>query len=101
MAQVENNPDASRYEAVEDGEVAGFAAYVLTDELVVFTHTEVDPAYEGRGIGSLLARTALDDVRAQGGRRVLAVCPFITAWIGRNPEYGDLLFNAPASSVTD
>ena len=43
-----------RYEAVRDGEVLGFAAYQKTDELIVFTHTEVDPALEGQGIGGVL-----------------------------------------------
>ena len=56
---VTNSPDAKRYEARLDGALAGFAEYQLTDELIVFTHTEVDPAFEGRGIGSALARFAL------------------------------------------
>lgn len=45
-------------------------------------------------MGSALARTVLDDVRADGSRKVLIVCPFITAWIGRHPEYGDLLYGS-------
>jgi uncharacterized protein len=39
-----------------------FAEYQLTNDLIVFTHTAVDAAYEGQGIGSALARAALDDV---------------------------------------
>ena len=101
MTEVRNNPELSRFEAVDDGEVVGFAAYQLTDELIVFTHTEVDPAVEGRGIGSLLARSALDDVRAAGDRRVLPLCPFVKAWIGRHPDYVDLVYGAPASTAKD
>jgi uncharacterized protein len=86
-----HNPAEHRYEAHLDGELAGFAAYELTDKLVIFTHTEVDPTFEGKGVGSALARFALDDVRATGTHRVLALCPFIKGWIGKHPEYEDLL----------
>ncbi|KQW50907.1 acetyltransferase [Nocardioides sp. Root1257] len=93
MADVEtsHNPAEHRYEAHLDGELAGFAAYDLTDRVIVFTHTEVEPKFEGHGVGSALARFALDDVRATGTRRVLALCPFIKGWIEKHPEYEDLL----------
>ena len=89
---VTDNPGKHRYEARAEGAVAGFAAYRLRGgDVIVFTHTEVDPAHEGQGIGSALARGALDDVRARGERRVVALCPFISAWIERHPDYRDLL----------
>jgi predicted GNAT family acetyltransferase len=56
----------------------------------VFTHTEVDPAFEGHGIGSALAAGALDDARRRG-LVVVPSCPFIRAYITRHPEYADLL----------
>src|ERR687890_2635143 len=88
---VTDNADQSRYEAHVDGELAGFAAYHLTRSSIVFTHTEVDPAFKGRGVGSAIARFALDDVRAKGERDVVPVCPFINGWIDKHPEYGDLV----------
>jgi len=96
-----NNPQAGRYEAYIDGELAGFAQYQLTDRVVVFTHTEVDDRFEGRGVGSALARFALDDVRADGTREVLPLCPFIKAWIGKHPEYQDLVHAVPESTAKD
>jgi predicted GNAT family acetyltransferase len=103
MADVEtsHNPSAHRYEAHLDGELAGFAEYQLTDTLVIFTHTEVDPRFEGKGVGSALARFALDDVRAAGTHRVLPLCPFIKSWIGRHPEYDALVHGLPQSTATD
>ena len=92
--QVTDNADEHRYEARIDGELAGFAEYLLTDELVVFTHTEVDPAYEGKGIGSALARYGLDDVREQGTRKVMPQCPFIKGWIERHRDYVPLVYGA-------
>lgn len=91
---VTNNPDESRYEARLDGELAGFAEYQLTDELIVFTHTEVFPRFEGQGVAGAIARWALDDVRADGSRKVMPLCPYIKAWIARHREYVDLVYGA-------
>lgn len=84
---VSDHPEASRFEAHVDGELAGFAEYQLTDQLMVFTHTEVSETFEGHGVGSALARFALDQLRAESGRQALPVCPFIKGWIQRHPEY--------------
>ena len=88
---VTDNPDEQRFEARVDGALAGFAEYKLREGVIVFTHTEVDDAYEGRGVGSVLARQALDAVREAGERRVVPRCPFIKAWIDRHPDYRSLL----------
>lgn len=96
---VADAPQAHRYEARIGDDLAGTASYMRTPDLIAFVHTEVDDAHEGRGIGSALARTALDDARAQG-LRVVAICPFISGWIDRHPEYADLQF-VPESSVSD
>ncbi|MDO5681716.1 MAG: GNAT family N-acetyltransferase [Propionibacteriaceae bacterium] len=92
--QVTKNEGETRWEAHLDGELAGFAQYQLANDVIVFTHTEVDPKFEGKGVGGALARTALDDVRADGSRKVIIVCPFITGWIARHPEYADLIYGA-------
>lgn len=91
--EITDSPDDNRYEARIDGRRAGVAEYMRTKEsgLVVFTHTEVDPEYNGQGVGSALARAALDAARADG-LKVLAVCPFITGWMARHPDYQDLAY---------
>lgn len=89
--EVTKNEAEQRYEARVDGELAGAAYYQLADDLVAFTHTEVDDAYEGQGVGSALARAALDDVRAEGQRQVVPRCRFIKGWIDRHPDYQELV----------
>jgi hypothetical protein len=96
MASVVHNPDQSRYEIHVDGAVAGFTQYRERDGVIDFIHTEIDDAYEGQGLGSQLARGALDMVRAEG-RRVIATCPFIRGWIQKHEDYQDLL--TPPTSV--
>jgi predicted GNAT family acetyltransferase len=83
-------PSDSRYEIRVDGELAGYAAYRGEPHRIVFTHTEIDPAYEGQGLGGRLAAAALDDVRARG-LAVRADCPFIAGFIRRHAEYQDLV----------
>ncbi len=92
--EVVDRPDAHRFEVLADGEVAGFADYQLSPGEILFTHTEVAEAYEGRGIGSVLVRHALDSARERG-LAVLPMCPFIRAWISRHEDYLDLV---PASA---
>lgn len=88
--KVVDNPEAGRFELFVDGEVVGFAEYRRTASSVSFTHTVVEPALAGRGLGSELARGALDAARAEGST-VLPYCSFIRAYIERHPTYLDLV----------
>jgi uncharacterized protein len=98
---VTRDPDRRRYEAAVGGTtVAGFIDYQETSELVVLTHTEVHDPFEGRGVGSALARAALEDVRDRG-LKALVICPFIIGWLRNHREYRDVLFNASPAKVTD
>ena len=98
--EVTDVPERARFEARDGKTVAGFAEYQLAGTLVVFTHTEVDPAYEGKGVGGRLVQTSLDEAR-QAGRRVLPLCPFYRSWLERHPEYADVVYSAPPSTATD
>jgi predicted GNAT family acetyltransferase len=81
----------SRYELRLDGRAVAHARYHREGEAVVFTHTEVDEALEGQGLGSRLAAYALDDVRSRGLKAVPR-CSFIAGYIARHEkEYGGLV----------
>ena len=89
--QVTNNAERHRFEIhAEDGRLAGFAEYVGRDGVREFVHTVVRDEFEGQGIGGKLARAALDETRGEG-LKVIATCPFIKGWIGKHPDYEDLL----------
>ncbi|AEW94529.1 MULTISPECIES: GNAT family N-acetyltransferase [Streptomycetaceae] len=92
-------PAAHRFEARVGGDLAGFASYLRSAGLIAFVHTEVDPAYEGRGVGSALVRGGLDTARA-AGLRVVPVCPFVASWIEGHPGYRELVYEN-RSRVTD
>ena len=86
---IRDNPALGRFELDAEGHTA-VSYYKLAPGVITFTHTEVPPALEGRGIGSRLARGVLEAARARG-LKVVAKCPFVSAYIAKHPEFGDLL----------
>lgn len=87
---VQRNAAAHRYELLADGELAGFAAYNELSTRIVFTHTEIFPAFEGRGYSTVLIRGALEDVRSLH-KQVVPVCPAVASFLRKHREFGDLL----------
>ena len=86
---IRDNRAEQEFELEIDGHRA-LAAYQLEGDRIVFTHTKVPHAIEGRGVGSKLIRAALDSARDQH-LKVVPQCPFVATYIERHPEYRDLL----------
>jgi predicted GNAT family acetyltransferase len=87
---VTDRPNELRYEIEVDGEVAGFLMYRREPDVLELVHTDVDPKWEGQGVGAALVKGALDDVRARD-LKVRPYCPFVAAYIKRHPEYEDVV----------
>jgi predicted GNAT family acetyltransferase len=87
--EIRNNTALHRFELDADGHTA-VSYYRLSPGVITFTHTEVPNELSGRGIGSRLARGALEAARAQG-LKVVATCPFVSAYIAKHSEFADLL----------
>jgi predicted GNAT family acetyltransferase len=86
---IRNNTALDRFELEVDGQLA-VAYYRMTPGVITFVHTEVPQALSGRGIATKLIRGALEMVRGQG-LKVVPQCPFVSAFMGKHPEYNDLL----------
>ena len=84
--KVVHNREQLRYEVYSDSQLAGFTQYYRSGDRVVFTHTEIDKAFSGQGLGKVLAAEALDDVVA-GGKVIVPVCPFIAGYIEKTDKY--------------
>jgi predicted GNAT family acetyltransferase len=93
-SDLSNNAGQSRYELKIDGRLAAQAQYRIEGDKMRFTHTVVDPEYEGQGLGSKLAAYALDDVQHRG-LKAIPQCKFIAAYIARHEQqYGSLVDKA-------
>jgi uncharacterized protein len=82
---VRHNEAAARYE-LDTAHGQAIAVYRQQGDSRVFTHTEVPPADEGKGIAAALVRAALDDTRARGFK-IVPACSFVVAFVRRHPEY--------------
>ena len=73
-----------------EGKTVGLAAFADRDEQRVFYHTEVDDAYGGRGLATVLIAEALARTRAEG-KRIVAVCPMVAAYVSKHHDFDDIL----------
>jgi predicted GNAT family acetyltransferase len=87
---VRDNAEKHRFEIDLGDGTSAIAQYSLAPGKIIFTHTEVPPEHEGRGLGSLLIRTALASARERG-LQVVPICPFFAAYIRKHAEEQDLL----------
>ncbi len=87
MGTVTHNEAQGRYELETDHGLA-IVVYRRQGDALVFTHTEVPPADEGKGIGARIVRAALDDTRKRG-LGIVPACSFVAAFVRRHPEYDD------------
>jgi uncharacterized protein len=87
---VRDNAENRRFEIWLDGELAGFTTYRLRSGVISFLHTEVDPRFQGRGLGQELIAEALRSAR-QRALKVLPFCPYVRGFIAQNSEFLDLV----------
>ncbi len=87
--KITNNPDESRFEA-EVGEHLAIISYSQNEERIAFIHTDVPQEISGHGVAGKMAKFALDFAREEG-LRVIPICPFVSGYIKRHPEYQDLV----------
>jgi len=81
---------AGRLEMRVGGRRAGYVAYRRRAGAIAFTHTEIEPEFEGMGLGGTLVREALSRARSEG-LAVLPFCPFVRSYIERHPDQLDLV----------
>jgi predicted GNAT family acetyltransferase len=87
---VRDNVQDRRFEIRVGGELAGFAEYERRPGRLVFTHTEVDPRFQGRGLAATLVAQALDSARDEQAR-VVPLCSYVAHYIDRHREYVELV----------
>jgi uncharacterized protein len=82
--------ERKRYEINIDGESAGLALYVDAGNQRIFYQTKIDDQFDGRSLRDTLFAAALADTRAIG-KRVVALCPYVAAYVDRGEDFDDIL----------
>jgi predicted GNAT family acetyltransferase len=85
--------ESDRFSIAVDGQTVGFTEFTDRDGQRVFTHTEVDDAFEGRGLATILIGEALQSTR-DAGLRVVPVCEMVAAYIDKHEEFKDIADSA-------
>lgn len=81
-----NAPERKRYEILVGGALAGFTHDMPYEGCLVFDHTLIKENCSGRGLASVLVRSALDDVRASG-IRIVPLFEYMAGWLPEHPDY--------------
>ena len=89
MSDVTDNPDAGRFELVEDGLLA-WADYRRQDGRLVIPHVEAHPHLRGTGAAGRLMEGVLAAARREG-LKVTPLCGYASAYMRRHREHLDLL----------
>lgn len=90
VVSVREAPTKHRFEIWVGDALAGFTVYRSAGDRYTFVHTEIDEAFAGKGLASVLIKDTLDDMRSRG-IAVLPQCPFVRRHVSRHPEYLDLV----------
>jgi hypothetical protein len=78
--------EEGRYTIAVQGKTVGLADFADRDDQRVFYHTEIDPAYGGRGLATILVEAALNAARDEG-KRVVPVCSMVVTVLEKHPEF--------------
>ncbi len=88
-ADVTDNAERQRYELDVDGQIV-FAIYRRDGAVVQIRHVEAPPALRGTGAADRLMR-GIAAVARRDGLRILPLCGYARAWLGRHGEHRELL----------
>ncbi len=81
--------EPDRFVIAVDGHTVGLAEYTDRDGRRIFPHTEVNPAFRGRGLATILVAEALRATR-EAGLRIVPECSMVADYIDKHPEFGDI-----------
>lgn len=84
---VVENAIESRFEVQLDGHLA-VADYLVEGDRMIFTHTEVPPAFRGRGIAEKLVLAGFRTARDRK-LKIVPLCSYVAVMLQRHPEFAE------------
>ena len=89
IPDVIDNTAEHRFEIRLGGDTA-YAEYSRAAGILILPHTVVPEAFEWKGVGSRLARYAMQYARDRS-LKIVPLCPFMAAYMQKHPETHDLV----------
>ncbi|HEY0261448.1 MAG TPA: GNAT family N-acetyltransferase [Chitinophagales bacterium] len=91
IQQIEDD-NGTYFKAIENGETAGAMSYSWAGkEKFIIDHTEVNPAFNGKGVGKQLVLEAVKFAR-ENNIKIMPLCPFARSVFDKNPDFADVRF---------
>lgn len=85
---VTHNAAENRFETWIEGRLSKLD-YLQDDDTIIMTHVGVYPEHRGQGVAGKLTQVALEYAK-ENSLRVIPMCPYISTYIRRNPQYVEL-----------
>lgn len=86
-----NRETKGEFVATFDGKKAGLMTYSWAGaDKIIIDHTEVEPAYNGKGVGKEMVYKAVEFAR-ENSLKIIPLCPFAKATFEKNEEIRDVL----------
>lgn len=90
--QATHNPAENRFETWVDGQLAKLDYMESGGGTITMTHVGVPPEFRGHGLAAIITKAALEYAKSKS-LRVIPMCPYVAAYIKRNPQYAELIKN--------
>jgi uncharacterized protein len=90
---VSHDEAGNRFVMQAGEETVGLIEYRRDGDVFDLHHTEIVPEGQGQGLGTVLVRDVLDDLRDQG-HRIQPTCPFVARFVDDHENYADLVAEA-------
>lgn len=88
-----NDTRRGYFEAIEEGIEAGKMTYTWAgDSKFIIDHTEVNPDFNGKGVGKKLVMAAVEYARTNN-LKIIPLCPFAKSVFDKVEEINDVLFS--------
>jgi predicted GNAT family acetyltransferase len=86
---ITDNKTQKRFETTVD-DIIAFIDYILVQDKIFLTHTEVPKSLEGKGIGKQLVALVLKEIEEKK-LKLIPLCPFVAMYIKNNPSWAFLV----------